>query len=429
MAFSHRANGHTPSGGWLSAASARRMFAALLLIGAVEALGCLYLLLSIPADAKHATLFGYSPARLALAGVLVLFCGAAAAGAWQVQRRGGAQAARWLMTLAERHLAAGALFTLFSLAAWGLAWISLHGQQLPFLHLAAYHARLRPLFIWLALMCAQCALALLVLDGMRHRTLGTGMFGDRALLFGWLPPLFVAAFAVSSAQPILYPMALALYAALALTLRRALPRRALTACLFLFSAGMGFARLFPLSVNLNDQDLTVCAVMPFAPDETLEQDFWLDPSDWRLERLMARDDTEVLLRLLGDYGDPQQVSIFINGRRMGSLASLLYTRTETPFYGYPVYNHYLRIPKDALQGAERITLRIQSSAGFHQAYSSGIHPLPQTAHSRLIAADGTAVDLAQRYFHRRFRFQNVWYIISTRYRTERGSPLVLGVIQ
>ncbi|MDD5136542.1 MAG: hypothetical protein PHN63_04260, partial [Candidatus Omnitrophica bacterium] len=178
----------------------------------------------------------------------------------------------------------------------------------------------------------------------------------------------------------------------------------------------------------NVQDLTVCSVFNVNAGESIEEDFFIPKTDWRLNRLLDRPDIETVLRILID-ADMEDAHLYINGKDMGTLSSLLVKKSDGIFFNtFPVYDCIVKFPKEILRGSDKVTIRITAGDGFSMAYSSGIHPFPAVSHSRLIAPDGTAEDLSGRYYNRRFRFQNAIYLISNKYYTKEKYPMVFGAI-
>ena len=136
---------------------------------------------------------------------------------------------------------------------------------------------------------------------------------------------------------------------------------------------------------------------------------------------------ETVLRLVGDIDDKDS-HLLINGQDIGRISELLISKSN-PMYSIPhAYNYILKLPKGLLAGSRIITVKIVSQQSYKLGYSSGIAPLPQVAHAKLIHPSGELKDISAEYYHRRFRFSMVMYFISKEYSTLNNDPLILGSI-
>ncbi|MEW5758330.1 MAG: hypothetical protein AB1755_02515 [Candidatus Omnitrophota bacterium] len=174
------------------------------------------------------------------------------------------------------------------------------------------------------------------------------------------------------------------------------------------------------------KDLTLISIFQVEKGESIEQDFLIPKNNWCFNHWLNNKDSDVVLRLVADI-DIENSHLYINGKRLGTVASLLVNKTGK-FYSYPVYNYIVKLPKEVFFGVNKITIKITSTKDYSLAYSSGIHPFPVFSHCRLIKADGSMQDISNNYYHRRFRFDNVIYLISTKYFTKDKDPLIMGTI-
>ncbi|MEW5758327.1 MAG: hypothetical protein AB1755_02500 [Candidatus Omnitrophota bacterium] len=194
--------------------------------------------------------------------------------------------------------------------------------------------------------------------------------------------------------------------------------------LILITAIILCSRIHPVKKFPIGKDSTVFSEFQVNTGEAMEQDFFLPKSNWRFNRLMNDDNIEVVLRLMIDF-DVKNSSIYINGNDIGKLSSLIIYKSDKFFYNvFPVYNFLLKLPKDLLKNQDKITIRIVSKKAFKIGYSSGVHPLPKIPHSRLIKTDGIVEDISDRYYNRRFRFQNVIYFISKKHTAANKNSLM-----
>ncbi|MCD4673293.1 MAG: hypothetical protein K8R77_11575, partial [Anaerolineaceae bacterium] len=139
---------------------AKKTISGLCLLAGLEALGALIYLLLLPTDPKNAVLWGYSAARLAMAGVLLAaaVCSIAAGRiAWRHPKR-VEHGLQWLAGKTSRLWLTGCALVCLTITAWVLAWMPAYrfGGQ------ALIVERLYPLVGWLGLSGSQALLALLV---------------------------------------------------------------------------------------------------------------------------------------------------------------------------------------------------------------------------------------------------------------------------
>lgn len=412
-----------------------------LLAAGLEALGGFAWVLSIPPDPKNSFLLGYSLPRL----LVMLFFILAAAACVAALRRGEMAIQRVLDALLQKRLLRTTVYFLGAFLAVGCCWAALRlGHVFP--QWQVYLDRLTPLLLWGGAVCLQWVLLLIYSEsacaeigqgpgnnpavppgcGLLYRPITFASRLFNLLFLGLVPLAMLAVLWLSQAMPFLMVMTLVTYTVLALLLVRA---RALPASVLLSAAFVGlgvvfFARVFPLGDNFSGEDERLLDTIYFKGGEAVEQDFYLPVNNSRFDALIADDQVEAVARIVGRF-DAEKTTLSVNGKAVGTLAELLTNQPEKTFYAQPVGNYILRIPKD-WGGSEVVTLRIASPEPFALGFGSGIHPLPDTAHSRLIYPDGQVEDLSARYFNRRFRFQNAIYLISTQYFDEAGSPLILG---
>lgn len=163
-------------------------------LAALEGIGCLVFLLSIPPDPKNAVFLGYSLSRLVMAGVLLAAAAAFFTLAWAGRRADGRLARRLRAALAGASLRRGLLG--LSLIAVLAAWLNL--QLEPYWY-GFYHAafeRLQPFFLWAGLLGLQTFLAVWLGYGQAHPG------AVRALVRGersWLRASLIAVAAVGLA--------------------------------------------------------------------------------------------------------------------------------------------------------------------------------------------------------------------------------------
>lgn len=138
----------------------KRVLTGLFLLIGIEALGGLVYLLLLPADPKNAVLWGYSAARLTMAGGMLamnLVFVAAAGLTWRRYDR-IELGMKWLSEKPPRLWGAGILLALMAIAAWIAVWLPAYrfGNKL------LLYERLVPVLVWIGLSCGQGLLALLV---------------------------------------------------------------------------------------------------------------------------------------------------------------------------------------------------------------------------------------------------------------------------
>ena len=427
------------------------------LIGGLEALIAAVYLVCLPTDAIGSVFMGFSASRLAAVGALLAAFGAFHILSFLIWRR-TAWLERLLYWLLSPPWAPGFLLllslALFAAGLWGSTRAPAAFSD------AQFYLRLLPIILWVTLTAGQLVLALGIIFGgalfnsLRHLLLSLGcmvkgflgllylVFGggccwdeaDRAARFRSLlllivvPAAFLTVYLLTAVVPMLYLLTGLVYYPLAALLLRMMRSYWSAAVPLLLLVVVSVSRLLPTDLALNSQDLTIFKIYDVRAGEAVEQDFYLPEDDPQLLRLLADPGIDAVLRLLGNF-DVEETTVSINGNELGTLAALLVSDPQGPFSGNPVSNYIIAIPKDTLSGGSKVTIRIESGADYQVTYSSGIHPLPPGAHSRLVKTDGSVVDLAAKFSNGRFRFQNGIYLISNRFYSKKfNSPLVFGTI-
>ena len=138
----------------------KRVLTGLFLLIGIEALGGVVYLLLLPADPKNAFLWGYSAARLTMAGWILamnLVFMAAAGLTWRRYDRID-RGMKWLLGTQTRLWSAGFLLALMTIAAWIAVWLPAYryGNKL------LLYERLVPVLVWIGLSCGQGLLVFLV---------------------------------------------------------------------------------------------------------------------------------------------------------------------------------------------------------------------------------------------------------------------------
>lgn len=244
-----------------------------------------------------------------------------------------------------------------------------------------------------------------------------------------LPSALLLVLIFTATVPIVYVMTFSFYFMSSALLHRLANRKVALAVLFLFVGIIILARSRPVTKNMSTQDMTMFALFQVNGGEAIEQDFLLPRKDWKLNRLLYDPNIYPVLRIIADDIDAEKATIYVNGIDIGKVSSLLISKGDKGWYGFPVRNYILKLPKTVFINADKITIRMSAGNRFKMAYSNGIHPLPHFPHTRLIKADGSVEDLSSRYYHRRFRFQIEICLISEKYfYNEYHSPLVFGTI-
>ena len=251
------------------------------------------------------------------------------------------------------------------------------------------------------------------------------IFSAEIIEWHWLPFTILVIYYNSRAQLPLYVMTYSVYFPICLFLKKALSGKLQLVFPLLFTALFVSSRVLPLSTLPNTQDLHLFAAYTVKHGEQIEQDFWLPNDNWRYRKALNNQNTGLVLRLLSDL-DLQKSSILIGNTEIGALTSTL-IKSNSSFYGSKLIDSYFRVPKNLLTDG-KITVTLRSENQFAIAYSSGIHPLPASPHTRLITAGGKIQDLSAQYHHRRFRFQIVFYIVDYEHLTEADAPIIVGTL-
>ena len=250
--------------------------------------------------------------------------------------------------------------------------------------------------------------------------------------------LFLVSFAIliffhnSSTHPIVYVMTLSIYFAFTAVMFKLLNKNIVRVIAFIIVCIIFYSRFQPISKFPNTKDLGG-GILTVNVGEYIEQDFWLPESDWRLNRLLKRPDIEAIIRTKGII-NLENSYLYVNDKYIGELSSLHANEYWTPLPDTTntAQNYLFKFPKDLLRNSKKVSIRIASKKEFRIEYTSGIHPLPLSPHSRLVRADGSVEDLSERYYNRRFRFGNVIYLYSNKYLGKDSpflkTPLILGSI-
>lgn len=136
------------------------------LLAALEGVGCLIFLLSIPTDPKHAVLFGFSTSRLIMIAAMLAGIAAFAVLAWQARQSSGrlSRAVHSLLSSARRR----SWLLVLSLVAVLLAWLNLQLEPYWYGFFHAAFERLQPFFLWAGLLGLQTFLVIWLSFGQAH---------------------------------------------------------------------------------------------------------------------------------------------------------------------------------------------------------------------------------------------------------------------
>ena len=138
----------------------KRWVVGLFQLAGIEALGALICLLLLPADPKNAVLWGYSTARLTMAGAMLAVAVVCAYGAGFAWRRYDCveRGMKWLSEKLVRLWGAGAFLAVMAIAAWIAVWLPGYRFGTKVL----LYERLLPVLVWIGLICGQGLLVFLV---------------------------------------------------------------------------------------------------------------------------------------------------------------------------------------------------------------------------------------------------------------------------